>query len=84
VVAIAHMVTYFGVKKIKIAQYAEVMLNNAQNTNPQCKTAAYDYYKGIYKWVGDAILPQIEDKLKKAQMVSGGADLILGRLDQVI
>jgi hypothetical protein len=42
------------------------MLKNAQNTNPACKNAAYDYYKGVYKWIGDAILPQIEDKLKKS------------------
>jgi hypothetical protein len=44
------------------------MLKNAMNTNPGCKNAAYDYYKGVYKWIGDAILPQIEEKLKKSQI----------------
>lgn len=46
------------------------MLKNAMNTNPACKAAAYEYYKAVYKWIGDAILPQIEDKLKKQQIVS--------------
>ena len=46
------------------------MLKNAMNTNPACKNAAYEYYKAVYKWIGDAILPQIEDKLKKQQIVS--------------
>lgn len=70
IVALAALVECFGVKKVKIAQYGTNMLKNAQNTNPACKTAAYDYYKAVYKWIGDALLPQIEEKLKKAQMVS--------------
>ena len=44
------------------------MLKNAAHTNPDCKKAAYEYYKAVYKWIGDALLPQIEDKLKKAQI----------------
>lgn len=63
--AVAILLENFGIKKIKIPDYAELMLKNAQNTNPQCKNAAYDFYKAVYKWIGDAILPQIEDKLKK-------------------
>jgi len=42
------------------------MLKNAAHTNPECKKASYEYYKAVYKWIGDALLPQIEDKLKKA------------------
>jgi hypothetical protein len=45
------------VKKVKIAQYGTNMLKNAQNTNPGCKNAAYDYYKAVYKWISDALLP---------------------------
>ena len=63
-VALGVLVANVGVKKIKIAEYAKQMLANAQNTNPAVKTAAYDFYKAVYKWIGDAILPQIEDKLK--------------------
>ena len=44
------------------------MLKNAAHTNPDCKKASYEYYKAVYKWIGDALLPQIEDKLKKAQI----------------
>ena len=44
------------------------MLKNAQNTNLGCKNAAYDFYKAVYKWIGDAILPTIEDKLKPTQI----------------
>ena len=33
------------------------MLANAQNTNPAVKNAAYDFYKAVYKWIADAILP---------------------------
>lgn len=69
-IALAALVENFGVKKIKIAEYGTNMLKNAQNTNPACKNAAYDYYKAVYKWIGDMLLPQIEEKLKKAQMVS--------------
>lgn len=35
--ALAQLVSNFGVKKVKIAEYAEIMLKNAQNTNPDCK-----------------------------------------------
>lgn len=70
VLALANLVSNYGVKKVKIAEYAEIMLKNAQNTNPDCKKYSYQYYKAVYKWIGDVILPQIEDKLKKAQMVS--------------
>lgn len=69
--ALASLVSNFGVKKVKIAEYAEQMIKNAQNTNPDCKKNSYLYYKAVYKWIGEAIVPQIEDKLKKAQMVSG-------------
>jgi len=55
--AIALLVENFGVKKITISFFAEVMLKNAQHTNPQCKTAAYDYYRAVYKWIGEAIVP---------------------------
>ena len=68
--AIAALVESYGIKKVKVANFTEVMLKNASNANPACKTAAYDYYKGLYKWIGDAVLPQIEDKLKKIQVVS--------------
>ena len=33
------------------------MINNAQNKNPEVKKAAYDYYKAVYKWIGDLIMP---------------------------
>ena len=66
--AVASLLEAFGHKKMRIPDYAEQMLKNAQNTNPGCKTAAYDYYKAVYKWIGDAILPQIQDKLKPTQM----------------
>ena len=62
----ASLVQNYGVKKIKIAEYAEQMLKNAAHTNPDCKKASYEYYKAVYKWIGDALLPQIEEKLKKA------------------
>ena len=51
---------------MKVGEYAESMLKNAQHTNPAVKNAAYEFYKAVYKWIGDAIKPQIEDKLKKA------------------
>ena len=44
------------------------MLKNAQNANPACKKASYEYYKGVYKWLGEPIVAQIEEKLKKTQM----------------
>ena len=66
--ALAHLVDQFGIKKLKIGDYAANMLKNAQNTNPGCKNAAYDFYKAVYKWIGDAILPTIEDKLKPTQI----------------
>lgn len=68
--AVAKLIEMYGVKKFRIPDYAEQMLKNAQNTNPACKNAAYDFYKAVYKWIGDAILPQIEGKLKKIQIVS--------------
>jgi hypothetical protein len=43
------------------------MLKNAQATNPGVKTASYDFYKAMYKWIGDALLPQLES-LKKTQI----------------
>ena len=64
--AVALLVEHYGVQKVKIGQYAERMLKNAQNTNPGAKNASYEYYKGVYKWIGDAILPQLES-LKPAQ-----------------
>jgi len=51
---------------MKVGDYTETMLKNAQHTNPAIKNAAYEFYKAVYKWIGDAIVPQIEDKLKKA------------------
>lgn len=51
------MIENFGVKKIKIVLFAEIMIKNAQNTNPDVKKAAYDYYKAVYKWIGDIIKP---------------------------
>lgn len=42
------------------------MLKNAQTPNPQVKNAAYAYYKAVYKWIGDSILVQIGENLKKA------------------
>lgn len=68
--AVASLFQNFSIKKFKIQDFAEQMLKNAMNTNPACKNAAYEYYKAVYKWIGDAILPQIEDKLKKQQIVS--------------
>lgn len=62
--AVALLVEQFGVKKVKIPDFAKQMLANAQHTNPAVKNAAYDFYKAVYKWIADAILPQIEDKLK--------------------
>jgi len=67
IIGLALLVEQYGVKKVKIQQYAEQMLKNAQNTNPGCKTASYEYYKGVYKWIGEALLPQLET-LKKAQL----------------
>jgi len=54
---VAELLKNFGIKKVRIPDYAEQMLKNAQNTNPACKNAAYDYYKAAYKWIGDALLP---------------------------
>jgi hypothetical protein len=51
------LVENFGVEKIKIPLYAEIMMKNAQNTNPEIKKAAYNYYKAVYKWIGDVIKP---------------------------
>lgn len=51
------LVENFGVKKIKIPQFAEIMIKNAQNPTPDVKKAAYDYYRAVYKWIGDVILP---------------------------
>ena len=62
------MVWNYGLKKVKIPEYAEVMLKNAGHTNPDVKKQSYEYYKAVYKWIGDAILPQIESSLKPAQM----------------
>lgn len=64
--AIALLFETFGIKKMKVGDYTETMLKNAQHTNPAIKNAAYEFYKAVYKWIGDAIVPQIEDKLKKA------------------
>jgi len=55
--AVALLMENYGVKKIRIPDFAECMLKNAANTNPMVKTAAYDFYKSVYKWIGDAILP---------------------------
>jgi len=63
---VALLIENFGIKKMKVGEYAESMLKNAQHTNPAVKNAAYEFYKAVYKWIGDAIKPQIEDKLKKA------------------
>ena len=62
------MIENWGLKKFKFPEYADVILNNASNTNPQAKNAAYECYKAIYKWMGEPLLAQIEDKLKKAQI----------------
>lgn len=67
--AVAILTSAFGIKKFKPALFGELMLKNAQNTNRMVKEAAYDYYKGVYRWIGAALLPLIEDKLKKQQMV---------------
>lgn len=66
--ALGALVAAFGPKKVKIAEYAETMLKCAQHTNPDVKKQTYAYYKAVYKWIGDAIKPQLEDKLKKTQM----------------
>lgn len=58
----------FGVKKLKYQDYAATIVKNSTSTNPAIKTAAYECYKGCYKWMGDALIPLIEDKLKKQQM----------------
>jgi hypothetical protein len=68
--AVAILLQNYGVKKVRIADFAEQMLKNAMNTNPDCKKAGYDFYKAMYKWIGEAVMPQIEDKLKKQQIVS--------------
>ena len=52
-------------KKLKFQDYAAVIAKNATSTNPAIKTAAYEFYKACYKWMGDAIITLIEDKLKK-------------------
>lgn len=78
------MVNNYGMKRVKVAEYAELMLKNASSTNPEVKKQSYNYYKAVYKWVGDAILPQIEDKLKKTQMVSIFAKKILTRTLSVL
>jgi len=55
----------FGVKKLKFQDFAATVVKNATSTNPAIKTAAYEFYKACYKWMGDALVPLIEDKLKK-------------------
>ena len=75
-IAVAKLVDGFGIKKFKPADFGEAMLKNAQNTNRMVKDAAYDYYKAVYKWIGDALLPLIEDKLKKQQMVSDKEEFV--------
>jgi len=56
-IAVAALLEAFGLKKVNIKHYSEQMLKNAGNTNPGVKNAAYDYYKAVYKWMGDAMLP---------------------------
>ena len=55
--AVALLMENYTMKKIRIPDFAEVMLKNAQNTNPAVKNAAYDFYKAVYKWIGEAIMP---------------------------
>ena len=57
--AVAMLMENYSMKKVRIPDFAEVMLKNASNTNPAVKNAAYDFYKAVYKWIGEAILPQI-------------------------
>jgi hypothetical protein len=54
---LAILLSNFGVKKLKLQDYAKSMLANAQSTNKDVKKAAYECYFAVYKWIGDAILP---------------------------
>lgn len=67
-IALAELFKAWGPKKFKLADYEEVVLKAAQSTNPGAKTAAYEFYKACYYWVGEGILLRVEDKLKKAQI----------------
>ena len=43
-------------------------MKQVKKANPVCKKAAYEYYKAVYKWIGNAIFPSFEtseDKLTK-------------------
>mmetsp|Transcript_34357 Transcript_34357/g.52644 ORF Transcript_34357/g.52644 Transcript_34357/m.52644 type:complete len:112 (-) Transcript_34357:6245-6580(-) len=55
--AVALLVENFGPKRFDIREFSEQMLKNATSTNPGVKNASYDYYKAVYKWIGDALLP---------------------------
>ena len=53
---VAAMVELYGVKKVDIKEYGPLMLKVAKGTNTDCKKGAYDYYKGVCKWMGDAFV----------------------------
>lgn len=66
--ALAALFKGWGPKKFKLADYEEIVLKSATSANPGVKTAAYEFYKACYFWLGEGILLRIEDKLKKTQI----------------
>ena len=66
ILALAALVSNYGIRSVIIGEYADIILKNAQSTNQDCKKASYEYYRACYKWIGDDLLPEIEGKLKKS------------------
>jgi hypothetical protein len=66
--ALALLVENYGVNKVDINHYTDLMLENAQNPNTDCKKSSYEFYKAVYKWKGDDTLHLIRFKLKNIQI----------------
>ena len=54
--AVAFLLENYNPKRFKISDFQDQMIKNAQNTNPGCKNAAYEFYKAAYKWIGENVL----------------------------
>ena len=65
------LVEAYGINKVKVGDFNANMCQNAHNQNQKVRKAVIEYFKALYKWVGDVVvLDIIEDQIKPLQLVS--------------
>ena len=65
-IALNSWVSNYGNKKIKLKSFLKIIENYASSPTPSLRSEAINFYKEVYKWLGESIKTLYGD-LKKQQ-----------------